>query len=137
MLVASGVAGAVVLGPGPSAYAVTGRRAPQSTCPWVNASLLHRHSPASLAGEVVGRMTLAEKAGFVTIRDGDGVENLNKGIPSLCIPALTLSDGPNGIAGRMTGVTQLPAAIGIGASFDPALARATGYVVGAEARVKG
>ena len=82
-------------------------------------------------------MTLAEKAGFVTIRDGDGVENLNKGIPSLCIPALTLSDGPNGIAGRMTGVTQLPAAIGIGASFDPALARATGYVVGAEARVKG
>jgi len=82
-------------------------------------------------------MTLAEKAGFVTLRDGSGVENLNKGITSLCIPALTLSDGPNGLAGRMIGVTQLPAAIGIGASFDPALASATGYVVGAEARAKG
>ncbi|MHB8379951.1 MAG: beta-glucosidase family protein [Acidimicrobiales bacterium] len=137
VLSASGITGAVVTGPVPSAYAVTRGPAPHSTCPWASASLLGRQSPASLAGAVVVKMTLAEKAAFVTIRDGGGVENINKGVPSLCVPALTLSDGPNGIAGRMTGVTQLPAAIGIGASFDPTLARATGLVVGTEARAKG
>ena len=41
------------------------------------------------------------------------------------------------IRDRVRGVTQLPAAIGIGASFNPSLAYATGRLVGAEARAKG
>ena len=65
------------------------------------------------------------------------IENFNQGVRSLCLPALTLSDGPDGISGLSTGVTQLPAAIGIGASFDTSLAAATGELVGHEARTKG
>ena len=90
-----------------------------------------------LASAVVSKMTLAEKAGFVILRTRGGTENVNVGVPSLCIPPLTLSDGPNGVANRVSGVTQLPAAITVAAGFDPVVARATGRVLGAEARAKG
>ena len=50
---------------------------------------------------------------------------------------MTLTDGPNGIAYNMHEVTQLPAAIGVAATFDPSVARATGTVMGQEARAKG
>lgn len=82
-------------------------------------------------------MTLAQKAGFVTLKDGGDIENFNQGVPSLCLPSFTLSDGPNGVAGRADDVTQLPAAIGLGASFDPSVVYASGRVAGEEARSKG
>ncbi len=82
-------------------------------------------------------MTLSQKAGFVVLRTRDGTENINDGVPSLCIPPLRLSDGPDGVAFHVSGVTQLPAAIGVAASFNPTIARATGQVLGAEARDKG
>jgi beta-glucosidase len=106
-------------------------------CPWVAASRAHTKSPAALAAQVVKRMTLQEKISFVVLASDPPYENVNSGIPSLCIPALTLTDGPNGIAGDATGVTQLPAAIGLAASFNPAVTNATGRVEGAEARTKG
>ncbi len=82
-------------------------------------------------------MTLQQKISFVVLASDPPYENVNSGIPSLCIPPLTLTDGPNGIAGGATGVTQLPAAIGLAASFNPAVTNATGRVEGAEARTKG
>lgn len=106
-------------------------------CSWVEQSLRHSATPASLANEVLSRMTLSEKLNFVVLHSGNGVENSNYGIASLCIPPLTLSDGPNGVAAQASGVTQLPAAIGVAASFDPTVAFATGTVTGAEARTKG
>jgi beta-glucosidase len=90
-----------------------------------------------LSSEVLAQMTLQEKAAFVVLRARGGSENINVGVPSLCIPPLTLSDGPDGVAYKVSGVTQLPAAIGVAASFNPAVARATGQVLGAEARTKG
>jgi beta-glucosidase len=107
------------------------------SCPWVAASRAHSKSPAALAAEVLERMTLQEKISFVVLASEPPYENVNTGIPSLCIPPLTLTDGPNGIAGGATGVTQLPAAIGLAASFNPAVTNATGRVEGAEARTKG
>jgi len=106
-------------------------------CPWVRESLHHSVSPTSLAGVVLSKMTLPEKAGFVALQTGDGVENFNVGVPSLCIPPLTLSDGPDGLAGQVTGVTRLPAALGVGATFDPTIAHNDGQVLGREARSKG
>lgn len=106
-------------------------------CPWVVASRRDLAPPGDLAGEVLARMSLKEKAEFVTLGNGHGVENFNQGIGSLCVPSLTLADGPGGLAGLLTGVTQLPAAINLAASFDPALARAVGELVGNEARTKG
>ncbi|HEY1762696.1 MAG TPA: glycoside hydrolase family 3 C-terminal domain-containing protein [Acidimicrobiales bacterium] len=110
---------------------------PAHPCPWVGESRNHTASPADLAEQVVAKMTLAEKAQFVTLSEGHHIENFNTGIPSLCIPQLTLSDGPDGLAGRITGATQLPAAIGVAASFDTSLADATGQLVGQEAKAKG
>src|SRR6202008_606460 len=55
----------------------------------------------------------------------------------LCIPALNLEDGPQGVADNVPGVTQLPAPVALAAAFDPRLARAYGAVVGSEERGKG
>ncbi len=106
-------------------------------CPWVSQARQGTGTAASLAAEVLARMTLSQKASFVVLRTVPPLENTNLGLPSLCIPPLTLTDGPNGIAYQMRGVTQLPAAIGVAATFDPSAARATGTVMGQEARAKG
>jgi beta-glucosidase len=108
-----------------------------SKCPWIDESRDGRATPVQLASQVVARMTLDEKANFVALSRGHGLQNFTTAIRSLCVPSLTLSDGPDGIAGQTTGVTQLPSAIGIAASFNPSLAYATGRLVGAEARAKG
>lgn len=58
------------------------------------------------------------------------------------VPAVKMSDGPNGVRGdglgarRTPGVT-IPAGIAIGASWNPELAEALGDLLGAEARRKG
>ena len=108
-----------------------------TACPWVSASQEGTMSPRALATQVVGRMTLQQKISFVVLSVRDGVENINAGIPDLCIPPLTLSDGPNGIAYGVSGSTQLPASIGLAASFNPAVTYAVGQVEGAEAAAKG
>ena len=85
-------------------------------------------SPSALAAEVVARMTLPEKLGLVNLANANGYENQDTGVPRLCIPVLTMQDSPNGIANGVTQVTQLPASLGIAASFDTALAYSTaGY----------
>ena len=109
----------------------------ESKCPWIKESRLGTATPADLARQVVSRMDLAEKSNFVALGRGHGLENFTAAVRSLCLPSLTLSDGPDGLAGEVTKVTQLPAAIGIAASFDSALALDTGRLVGAEARAKG
>jgi beta-glucosidase len=82
-------------------------------------------------------MTLSEKLGLVNLANANGYENQNIGVPRLCIPPLTLQDSPNGLANGVTQVTQLPASLGIAASFDTALAYQYGQVLGQEARGKG
>ncbi|HSN03309.1 MAG TPA: glycoside hydrolase family 3 C-terminal domain-containing protein [Acidimicrobiales bacterium] len=120
-----------------SAPLVRPHLAPGPSCPWVAASRQHRASPATLAGEVLARMTLAEKVGYVILQTHPSIENSNTAVPSLCLPSLTMTDGPNGLADGLVGVTQLPAAIGIAASFDPQLASAVAHVEALEARTKG
>ena len=82
-------------------------------------------------------MTLDEKLGEIVLTTWDGYENANAGVPRLCIPALTLQDGTQGLAFGDTNVTQLPAPLGIAASFNPSLARTYGQVEGSEARRQG
>ena len=86
-------------------------------------------------------MTLDDKLAMV---DGVGFSTGTAGYvghiaanPQLCIPALNLEDGPQGVADNVPGVTQLPAPVALAASWDPALARAYGSVVGSEERGKG
>jgi beta-glucosidase len=63
------------------------------------------------------------------------------GVPRLGVPALLMSDASLGVTnpGYRPGdtATALPASIALGASFNPALARASGALVGREARSRG
>jgi len=106
-------------------------------CPWLEQSLQHSMSATALSNEVIAKMTLAQKASFVILATYPPLENSNIGVPSLCLPPITLTDGPDGVANGLTGVTQYPAAIVIAASFDPSIARAVGEEEAVEARTKG
>ncbi len=130
-------AGSSGAGASPRLPVAVGVLRPASPCPWVLQSVHHSESPSVLASEVVAHMTLAQKVSFVALSTYPPLENANIGIPNLCIPPLTLTDGPNGVANGLQFVTQMPAAIGVGATFDPSLARAVAGVLASEARAKG
>jgi len=63
------------------------------------------------------------------------------GVPRLGVPALRMSDAGLGVTnpGYRPGdnATALPAGLALAATFDPALARASGEVIGREARSRG
>ncbi|HWE11119.1 MAG TPA: glycoside hydrolase family 3 C-terminal domain-containing protein [Solirubrobacteraceae bacterium] len=97
------------------------------------------HQPiAQRVADLLGHMSLADE---ITMVQGAGTANpyvfYMPGIPSLCIPPLGEEDGPQGVADKLTGVTQLPASVAVAASWDPTLARRYGQVIGAEERSKG
>ncbi len=125
----------------PLALAATAASAPSvaaasasAACPWLNQSLsIHQRVHMLMA-----QMTLADKINEVT---GAGFSEpyvfYISAIPSLCIPAIGEEDGPVGVGDGLTGVTQMPAAVSLAATFDPSLARDYGAVVGSEERAKG
>jgi beta-glucosidase len=65
------------------------------------------------------------------------------GVPRLGVPALQMSDASMGVTNPGYGgregdtATAMPACIALGASFNPALARASGGAIGREARSRG
>jgi beta-glucosidase len=98
-----------------------------ASCPW-----LSRSQPASQrVSLLLARMTLADKISMVS-----GAGNI-AAIPRLCVPALNLQDGPNGVGDGLTGVTQLPAGVSLAATWDRSLAAEYGKVIGAEEHGKG
>jgi beta-glucosidase len=119
---------------GPAANAGSARAAADPSCPWVTST-----APISQrVAQLMGQMTLADK---ITMVEGHGTTNpyvfYTPAIPSLCIPAVGLEDGPAGVADGLTGVTQLPAGVALAASWDPSLAGQYGTVIGAEEYGKG
>src|SRR5262249_6812417 len=60
-----------------------------------------------------------------------------KGIPRLRIPALVVSDGPNGVGHAAANVTAFPNAEVVAAAWDRTVAHRFGAAVGAEAAGKG
>jgi beta-glucosidase len=105
-----------------------------ASCPWLNQSL----SVSTRVNMLLSAMTLADKINMVT---GAGYSEpyvfYISAIPSLCVPAIGEEDGPVGAGDGLTGVTQMPAAAAVAASFDPSLADEYGQVVGSEERGKG
>ena len=103
-------------------------------CPWV-------HSTAPIADRVtqlMARMTPLQK---VTVLHGNGATGPYIGntdaIPSLCVPALGLQDGPAGVGDGLDGVTQLPAPVTLAATWDTGLVQQYGAVAGQEFAGKG
>ena len=108
--------------------------ASSSSCPWLNQSL-----PVSQRLRMLmAKMTLADKINMVT---GAGTSEpyvfYISAIPGLCIPAMGEEDGPVGVGDGLTGVTQLPSAVSLAATWDRTLATQYGQVVGSEERGKG
>ncbi|MET8472836.1 glycoside hydrolase family 3 C-terminal domain-containing protein [Streptomyces sp. NPDC004856] len=99
--------------------------------------------PARGAGprveSLLGRLTLDEKLTFLHGADDPhdlGQAGYVPGVPRLGIPPLRLADGPAGV--RVTKhATALPAPVLLAATFDPALARRYGEVIGREGRALG
>lgn len=86
-------------------------------------------SPERRAHDLVAQMTRAEKIALAA-KGTDGV-------PRLGIPALSYSDGPNGVGHGALNTTAFPNAHVVAASWDPTLARRFGAALGAEAAGKG
>ena len=133
LLVAAGALGALGVA-APVAGAAT------TNCPWVQS----RAPIATRVSQVLGQMTEADKLDLVSgltsgpvATDGPVYAGQTTPVPSLCIPALNLEDGPAGVGDSMTGVTQLPAPVALAATWDSQLAEDYGRVVGAEQRGKG
>ncbi len=116
------------------ATAATSRAAASTSCPWVSS----RAPIAQRVAQLMSQMSLADEISMV---EGHGTTNpyvfYTPAIPSLCIPAVGLEDGPAGVADGMTGVTQLPAGVALAATWDPSLATQYGQVIGAEEYGKG
>ncbi len=136
VLLAAALAPAVALAPAGAASARRGASLTSSSanCPWLNQSL-----PISQRVHLLlAKMTLADKINMVT---GGGTSEpyvfYIKAIPSLCIPAMGEEDGPLGVGDGLTGVTELPSAATLAATFDPSLASQYGRVIGSEERGKG
>lgn len=136
--VVAAAAGIAAAGSGPAPTSARAETAssprPAGGCAWVHSTA----SPDARAAMVEAKMTVAEKISLVGLQGWiRGYENSTTAIPRLCIPALTMQDGPAGIAGRARGVTQLPAPIALAATWNTGLAAQYGTVIGAEARAKG
>jgi beta-glucosidase len=106
--------------------------APAASCPWVGSS-----TPVDQRVQMVlAQMSLDDKIAMVHGVSGPYAGN----VPAngrLCVPAMTLEDGPAGVADGMSGVTQLPAPVAVAASWDTGIARQYGTVVGNEEAGKG
>jgi beta-glucosidase len=120
--------------PASGAVAQAGGTADTTSCPWLNQSL----PVGQRVSMLMAQMTLADKINMVT---GAGFSEpyvfYIAAIPSLCIPAIGEEDGPVGVGDGLTGVTQMPSAASLAASFDTSLAYQYGQVVGSEERAKG
>lgn len=125
---------------GPKAGAAVGLPTPSipvADCPWLAQAMASGASPGQLAALVEARMTLPEKLGELILTSSGDYENVDHGVARLCIPSLTLSDGPWGLAYGDTGVTQLPVPLAVGATFDPTVALEYGDLIGSEAAGQG
>ena len=100
---------------------------------WTNTTL----SAGQRAVSLVNAMTFSEMAAMVSGGISGGYAGVIPANTRLGIPTLYLQDGPAGVADGANNVTAFPAPITIAASWDVALSRQFGSVMGAEAWGKG
>ena len=135
LLAAAALAGLLAVPATAAASQASATQAAASTsCPWVTS----RAPIAQRVAQLMSQMSLADEISMV---EGHGTANpyvfYTPAIPSLCIPAVGLEDGPSGVADGLTGVTQLPAGVALAATWDPRWREQYGQVIGAEEYGKG
>ncbi len=99
---------------------------------WTNKTL----SASERATLLLQAMSFDEKVAMINGAGGSYVGNIPAN-SRLGIPALTLQDGPAGVRVGDSSTTAFPAPITVAASWDTAIARQYGSMMGAEARGKG
>jgi beta-glucosidase len=106
--------------------------------PWCDTSL----SPDKRADLLIDALTPAERIGLLAGDSSEGVlgragthTGVEDGVPRVGLPPLHLTDGPVGI--RQGPSTAFPSSLSLAATFDLALARRDGALVGNEAKLKG
>jgi beta-glucosidase len=129
---AAAVALAVVAAPLAAVSATAPHAAAATSCPWVNST-----APVSTrVSQLMAQMSLSQEISLMTGTGGSYVGNV-AAIPSLCIPAVGLEDGPAGVGDGMSNVTQLPAPVDVAATWDTSAEQEYGHVIGAEQAAKG
>src|SRR5258705_133672 len=104
-----------------------------TACPWVGSA-----APISQrVSKLLAKMTVAQKVALLTGTSGSRYVGFVPAIGSLCVPALKMEDGPAGVGDGMTGVTQLPAAVDVAATWDTSAEQTYGHLIGAEQAAKG
>ncbi|MBS2964372.1 glycoside hydrolase family 3 C-terminal domain-containing protein, partial [Actinocrinis puniceicyclus] len=102
-------------------------------CPWVG-------STAPVAQRVQQVLDTMDQSEEFTLLSGDGGSSYIgqvAAIPNLCIKAMNMQDGPNGVGDGTGGVTAYPDGENAAATWDPALIRQEGAAMGAEFAGKG
>jgi beta-glucosidase len=103
------------------------------TCSWVG-------STAPVAQRVQQVLNTADQAEELDLVAGDGGSSYIgqvPAVPDLCIPAINMQDGPNGVGDGTGGVTAYPDGESAAATFDPTLIQQEGTAMGAEFAGKG
>jgi beta-glucosidase len=111
-------------------------------CPWMSRVL----SPENRTTQLLAAMSLSDKLALLTgvdphaalgVADGPLYVGYVPGNPGLCIPALTLNDGPAGVSDLQVGTTAFPAPIAQAATWNPRMQQRLGAALGLEAWSKG
>ena len=103
------------------------------SCSWVG-------STAPVAQRVQQVLNTMDQAEEFTLLSGDGGSNYIgqvAAVPNLCIPAMNMQDGPNGVGDGTGGVTAFPDGENAAATWDPTLIQQEGSAMGAEFAGKG
>ena len=151
-MMASGLAMIALAATGMSAPGAAQTRTQNRAQPAAKATAPSAAAARARADRIVAQMTRAEKillvhGLFPTMAAGKTREELIPsaghidGIPRLGVPVVRESDASLGVANQVEQrvgdvATALPSGLATAASFDPAIARAGGAMIGAEARDK-
>ncbi len=100
--------------------------------------LCHTSNVSERTDALLAAMTLAEKADLVMGED----MWVTRPVPRLEVPAMVVTDGPNGargggLMGTGTPTACIPAGSVLGATWDPSLVERLGELLGDETRAKG
>src|SRR5207302_2158428 len=114
-------------------WAADARPSAAQTQPWMNTSL----APVDRANLLLAAMTQDEKNVLMHGGAASAYVGNTDPIPRLGIPALTLSDGPQGVGNGRGGVTAFPSGITVAMTWDINLAQQYGTALGQEFFGKG
>jgi beta-glucosidase len=103
-----------------------------ASCPWIGST-----APIPTRVEqVMAQITEPEELALVNGGSGSYAGTI-PAIPALCIPAVNLEDGPQGVGDGQCCSTQLPAPVAAASTWDTGLEQQYGAVVGSEEAGKG